>query len=166
MGRYIRGNVQEKLDLGTLAPSTLVSTNFDDVVVEKTLVSSLIASYSIDQFTPAANTGPFMIVIAHSDYSDAEIEQVIESTGSWDQGDLIDQEIGNRKVRIIGIMRDAFTVGDSMTLQNGKLIKTKLNWLLMTGQTLKFCVYNLGSVAVATTDPDCHCVGHVNLFPK
>lgn len=166
MGRYIRGTVDDEVNLGTLAGSTLVSALFGNVVNERTLVSSLVAAWSLVTVTPVAGVGPVMCGVAHSDYTDAEIEAVIEATGSWNEGDLVAQEIGRRKVRRIGIFDTPQAVEDAVSLNDGKAIKTKLNWILLQGQSLRLWAYNMGGSAFATTTPVVRAQGHANLFPK
>ncbi len=169
MGRYIRGNVDESLTLTTLQPRDVASIDFDETVNERTLVSSLVAAYSLDDLTEGAGIGPIMVGVAHNDYTTAEVEEFIENTGSWDEGDLVSQEVGKRKIRVIGIFETAASVATGLgaaTLNDGKAIKTKLNWILNQGQTLRLWAYNLGTAAVATTVPEISCQGHVNLFPK
>ncbi len=165
MGNYMKGSVEEELDLGTLAARTLVSVIFDQVTSEKTFASSLVATWSLDDFTNAIGDGPIAVGVAHSAYSDAEIEAVIEATGDWNQGNLIQQEIGRRKVRIIGVFRTSQADSQGIAVLNdGRPIKTKLNWSLNTGQSLRLWAYNQGSSALATTTPNVRCIGHVNLW--
>ncbi len=166
MGRYIRGSVDESLALGTLAAKTVIAGNFDETVNERTLVSSVVARWAMINFTPGTLDGPILCGVAHSDYTDAEIEEWIENTGSWDEGDLVNQEIGGRKIRRVGIFDTPAAATQAAVLNDGKAIKTKLNWILLQGQTLKHWFYNLGTSALATTDPECSTQGHVNLFPK
>ncbi len=164
--RYIRGSVDEQLDLGTLAAKTLVGTAFDNTVAERTYVSSIVASWSLQGFTQASDDGPILVGVAHSDYTDAEIEEVIENTGSWDEGDLISQEKNARKVRKVGILGQGEGVDEAFRLANGRKIKTKLGWILNAGDTLRLWAYNLGASALATTDPEVQVEGHANLWPK
>ncbi len=164
--RYLKGSVDENLPLGTLAARTLVVATFDEGVNERTLISSIVASYSLSDVTPGDNIGPVMVGVAHSDYTAAEIEAVIENTGSWNEGTLVENEIAKRKVRIIGTFPQSPSAGATVVLNNGLPIKTKLNWILTQGQTLDLWAYNLGSAAFATTDPDVHCQGHANLWPQ
>ncbi len=169
MGRYIRGSVDEELSIGTLAATTLISTPFDNTVIERTLVSSLVAVWGIDDWTPAAGDGPLQVGLAHSDYSSAEIEAWIEATSSWSESDKISQEVNSRLVRTVGILVSPSAVGDGSggsRLNNGNPIKTKLNWILNTGQTLRVWAYNTGSSAFATTVPIMRVQGHANLWPK
>ncbi len=169
MGRYIRGSVDEELSIGTLAALTLISTPFDNTVIERTLVSSLVASWAIQEWTPAANDGPLMVGIAHSDYTSAEIEEWIEATTSWSEADKIAQEVNSRKIRAVGTFVSPGAVGDgagAAKLNDGKVIKQKLNWILNTGQTLRVWAYNSGSSAFGTTIPLVQVQGHANLWPR
>lgn len=167
MGQYLKGKIQLRLDLGTLAANTLVGTPMSGTVIEKTLISSIVASWSLADFTNAIGDGPITVGVAHSDYTDGEIENFIEQSGSWNQGDKVGQEVAKRLVRIVGTFPSS--VADSsgiITLQEGKMIKTKLNWLLVTGQTLRVWAYNSGDSALGTTDPDMVVTGHANLWPR
>ncbi len=166
MGKYLKGNIDEALSLGTLAADTLVSAPFDETVAEKTLVSSVVATWSLSDFTDALAVGPISVGLAHSDYSDAEIEAVIESTGSWNEGDLVSQEVAKRLVRKIGTFQSGLGATAEMVLNDGKPIKTKLNWTMLTGAGLRLWAYNEGESAVATTVPVVRIQGHANLWPR
>jgi hypothetical protein len=101
--RYIRGNVNEVLPLLTLGPTAVVSTPNGDVVDEKSWISSLVARWSMQGFTPTVDDGPIMVGVAHSDYTNAEIEAWIELTTGWAEGDLVSREIAKRKIRKVGV---------------------------------------------------------------
>ncbi len=164
--RYIRGNIDLNGNLGTLAPTTAILLIPADVVEERTLISSVINSFSLSGFTKGDNIGPLSIGIAHSDYSLAEIEAWIEQSTGWAEGDKVSQEVAKRLIRRIGVFDNPIDVGDSVSLNDGKPIKMKLNWILTTGQNVKYFIYNEGSAALATTDPNCHISGHANLWPR
>lgn len=164
--KYLRGSVDESVLGGTLAAKTVISAIFDEVVQERTLASSIVATYAMGNWTIGSGRGPVMIGIAHSDYSDAEIEAMIESTGSWDEGDLVQQELAKRKIRRIGIFAAPDNSSEDAVLNDGNPIKTKLNWVLLQGQTLRLWIYNTGTAAFATSDPVFHCQGHINLWPS
>ncbi len=167
MGKYVRGSVDDTVSLPTLGASTAVSEVMSGLVNERTLVSSIVAAYSMDNFTQDTADGPIAVGVAHSDYTDAEIEAYIENTGSWNEGDKVSQEIGKRQIRRIGIFTGNISAAvDSVVLNDGKLIKTKLNWILLQGQGLRLWAYNMGSSALATTIPVVHAQGHVNLWPR
>ncbi len=167
MAGYMKGSVDERLALLTLGATTLLSIDFDDAtVIERTLVSSIVASWTMGDYTVVANDGPVMVGVAHSDYTDAEIEEVIENTGSWNAGDKIQQrEVSRRLIRIVGIFGVSGQAGGPTVLRNGQPIKTKLNWMLETGQTLSLWAYNLGNSPL-TTGAIVHLQGHANLFTK
>ncbi len=162
-GRYLRGRVDESLQLSTLAANALVSNTWDEAAVERTLISSIVSTWTLSQLT--APQGPVIFGVAHSDYTDAEIEEVIENAGSWDPGDKISQERAKRLVRQIGV----FNADDSqagpmdVTINEGQPVKTKLNWVLTTGDTLKMWAFNTGE-ALSTTDPQMRAEGHANLW--
>lgn len=164
--RYIRGNIELNIDIGTLAAKTLAAQVNGSVVEEKTFLSSVVARYNLSQVTPLAGVGPLVFGLAHSDYSAAEIEAFLEQTGSWTEGDKISQEVARRKIKIVGQFEK--TDSSAITTVNyneGKPIRTKLGWVLTTGQTFDLWIYNMGEVAYASTDPDLTMIGHANLFP-
>ncbi len=167
MGRYIRGNVDENLGLGTLGAGTAVSVSFDETVNERTLVSSLVASWSLSNWTPINDVGPIVVGVAHSDYTDAEIQAYLDNTGSWNEGDKIQQrEVGRRLIRRVGQFEIPDDAQSAVVLNDGKPIKTKLNWILLQGQTLRYWAMNQGTAAIATTNPDVRLQGHANLWPR
>ncbi len=166
MGKYLRGNCDEVLSLGTLAGSTALEGAFGQTVNERTLVSSIVATYTLSGMTPAGSVGPITVGVCHGDYTSAEIEAWIENTGSWNETDLPAQEIAGRKIREIGVFDVPADALSAAVLNDGKPIKTKLNWILTQGQTLNLWAYNSGSLPLATTVPVVRAQGHVNLFPK
>lgn len=165
--RYIRGNIDENLSLGTLAAGTLVGVAFDETVNERTFVSSVVCSWSLSNWTAGDDDGPIVVGLAHGDYSDAEIEAYIENTGSWNEGDLVQsREVGRRLIKRVGQFMVTDIQAETIhTLNNGMPVKTKLNWVLNQGATLKYWAYNQGASALATTDPDVRIQGHANLWP-
>ncbi len=168
MGRYIRGNVDEELALAALASKDVVGAVFDEVVNERTYVSSIDAKYAISNWTDTSGAGPVIFGVAHSDYTDAEVEEWIESTGQWNEGNLVaSREIGRRLIREIGTFETMPRAADEVVAAfDGRSKKTKLGWILLQGQTLRLWAYNAGSAAIATTVPSLTANGHVNLFPK
>lgn len=164
MSGYIKGNVDESLSLGTLASAALIAGDFDESTTEKTLVSSLVATWSMDQLSLAQ--GPILVGVAHSSYSATQIEEVLEASASWARGSLVAQEVAKRLVRTIG-----FFVGDGSTVQDavlneGRPIKTKLNWMLDTGQTLQIWAFNRSDSALSITVPIIRLSGHANLWSR
>ncbi len=163
MKGYLKGNVDEELSLGTLAAETLVADTWDESPEEQTLISSIVCTWALNNLT--SPQGPLIFGIAHSDYSDAEIEAVIENVASWDRGSKVEQEIAKRLVRQIGQFASQELAGSvDVDFNDGKPMKTKLNWVLNTGDTLKMWVYNVSATALSTTVPILHCNGHANLW--
>ncbi len=164
MKRYLRGSVDENLALSTLGSKVLIGDTWDESPEEKTLISSIVCQWSLDQLT--SPQGPILFGVAHSDYTDAEVEEVIENAGSWDAGSKVEQEVAKRLVRIIGsFVSDSGGTGPvDLKFNDGRMLKTKLNWVLNTGDTLKMWAYNLSGTPLATTDPQMRCSGHANLW--
>ncbi len=163
-GRYMKGRIDEALQLGTLAAATIVTDLWNDSVVDRTLLSSILCTWTLSNLTTAQ--GPIAFGVAHSDYTDAEIEACIETIDSWNEGNLPAREVGNRKVRQIGTFVGEAAAGGTVDVQfnDGKPIKTKLNWILTNGDALTMWAYNLSTGALATTDPLMRAVGYANLF--
>lgn len=155
---FYQGNVEEQLPLSTLAANDLIAVNFDESTNHSALLTSLKATFSISGFT--AGEGPIIVGIAMGDYTDAEIEAFVELTaGSWGVVDLVQREIANRLIRRIGAF-DSQKTGDVLNL--GRPIKTRLNWRIPEGETLKLWAYNQNA-APLTTGAIVRCDGHVNL---
>ncbi len=164
--RYLRGKIDEKVDLGTLGAGVVISAVGGGLVQERTFVSSIVATHSLSEFTQAVGDGPISVGVAHSDYTDAEIEAYLETGGTWDEGNKITQEIAKRKIRRIGTFQQVdISLGNSV-LNDGRLMKTKLNWIINQGQGLRYWAYNDGESALGTTDPDYNIQGHANLWPR
>ncbi len=87
---------------------------------------------------------------SHSDYSAAEVEECLEQSGSIDLGSKIAQEQANRLVRTVGVFSGGIASASGLNLNDGKPIKTKLNWRLSSGDTLNIWIWN-GSGVVWTT---------------
>ncbi len=164
--RYIKGNVDEFIVPTGLAAESLLTKDFQDVVTETTWVSSIEASYSLRNWTPTINAGPLLMGYAHSDYSDTEIETFIEQSTNWDQSNLVAQEVTKRKIKIIGQMNPADAIAETSVFKEGRIVKTKLNWMLSTGATIQFWVYNVGGAAVASSSPNLSQHGTAHLWPR
>ncbi len=132
-------------DLATLATITAIkSTLLASPVGSPYRVMSVKATWSVVPFT--AGDGPLVVGISHGDYTITEIKEFIESAGSIDVGDKIAQERSKRLIRIVGTHS---SVTDN-TLNAGRPITTKLNWLIPLGKTLSFWIYNDGAGSLTT----------------
>ena len=164
--KYLRGNVDESALLTSLAGEDVTETVFDDSVIERTFISSMVAAWSLSNFTPVTDCGPIMVGVAHNDYSAADIENWIENSGAWDEGDLVSQELAKRKIRMVGIFPIPASAAETVVLNDGQPIRTKLGFILNAGLTLNLWCYNLGTATVQTTVPKVRCQGWANLWPK
>ncbi len=166
MSGYVKGNIDLNFNLGSLAGADVLAQATQDAVSERSRITSIDCSYAISNQTPTADAGPLIMGVSHSDYSDAEIEEWIELQTGWDVADLVSREISSRLIRRIGTFPGVEVATEDAVLNNGRPVKTRLNWPLESGQNLKFWVYNTGTAALATTTPDCSVAGHANLFTK
>ncbi len=163
-GRYIGGAIDHVLTMATLASNTLVGSLLTQTVTDTCRVSSIKCIYSLDNLTPTQNAGPIVCGVAHGDYTDAEVEAWLESTGSWAIADMVAAETQSRRCRIIGSFATPSAATQSVVLNDGKPIRTKLNWVLAEGQTLRVWAYNPGTAALATTVPNLKVNGKANLW--
>ncbi len=164
--RYLKGQIDFELSLGTLGANDTISGTIADTLEESAWLSSVRALWSIIDFTVGTADGPIMVGISHSDYSGTEIEEWIEVQGSWKSGDKIAQEIARRKIRKVGVFMNLSTAtAGTDVLNEGRPITTKCNWLLTTGQTVRFWAYNTGT-GTLTTGSFLHVNGHANLWPN
>ncbi len=139
------GKIEVLVTLATTANNTVVATNLTDVLDEEAFLISVKATWSIRSLT--AGEGPLLVGLAHSDYTAAEVEEWVENTGSWERGNMVQQEIARRKIRQVGVFD-----GQSATekLENGVKITTPCKWGLITGDSIKFWVYNKSGAALTT----------------
>ncbi len=163
---YVRGSIDHKLNINTLAGSTVVGSLIGNTVVDRTYLSSVKAAWSLDGVTKATDVGPLMVGIAHSDYSDTEVEEWIESLTNWDAGNLTAQEKGRRKIRMVGVFTNADEPTTWEVLNDGKPITTKCKWILFEGDTVRVWAYNMGPNAFSSTVPHLRVQGHANLWPQ
>ncbi len=164
MTKYLKGAIDQVLTFTGLAAGDVVGGNFDETVPDSTLCSSIVAAYTFGSILNDAD-GPYVFGVAHSDYTDAEILEYLVNDGSWTRGNQIGQEMARRKIRRIGswAANQAATANTGDYMWNeGRKVKTKLNWMLQEGQTLKYWVFNRGGVAVSTGNLIAD--GHANLW--
>ncbi len=136
--------------VGALATEDVASVAITGAAADKIRFISFNSTYTwVD--SGAIGDGALEFGLAHSDYSAAEIEACLESAGSIDLGDKVAQEVANRWVRRVGTISDATTAaGMEKQFNDGRQVKTKLNWLMSAGDTLNIWFRN-GSGNVYTT---------------
>ncbi len=136
--------------LGALVTGDVLSGAASAAAANTLRIISLDMAWGIVDLGAGSDDG-FTFGVAHSDYSAAEIEECLEATGSMDIGDKIEQERANRLVREIGtVSPQAAVAGGGATFNDGKRVKTRLNWVLAIGDSLSVWVRNASSANYTT----------------
>ncbi len=151
--------IASSIQIAALASSDVVAGAISGTLSEQTRIVSAELAYSITDLGAEVDDGQ-EIGLNHSDYTAAEVEEALEAATSMDFGDKIAQERANRLVRSLGFASGRAIADQSIALNDGKPIKTRLNWLLTTGDTLNVWVRN-GSDTVYTTGAALAVVGHL-----
>ncbi len=83
--------------------------------------------------------GPLQVGYAHGSYSATQIKEFIESGASISIGNKLADEQAGRLIRLVGTFS-----GDNAeeTLNDGKPIKTRLNWAIPIGTNFNKFIYN------------------------
>ncbi len=135
-------------------------------------ITALAAGDVITGFLTVASTDPFRVIstdlnysvvnlgaaiddgqefgMAHSDYTAAEVEECLEAQTAINPGNKVGQEQANRLVRSVGTVAGQGLAGASLGFNDGKPVKTKLNWHMAIGDALNVWIRN-GSQVVYTT---------------
>ncbi len=145
------------MTLGALAANTGLLDRTDSSVASRAYLLSMEAVHSIIGLAAGESVA---LGVAHSDYTLAEVEEWIENTTGWDEGDLISQEINRRKIRSIGV----FT-SEETAINEGRMLKTKLGFIVNTGDGLNFFLYNPDAAGL-TTGSEWTSMGHVWIKPQ
>ncbi len=149
--------------VGALDTLDVTSGPITDAAADKLRFISLIASWSWSDLA-ASQDDALTFGVAHSDYSAAEIEECLEATGTIDLGNKVAQEQSNRLVREIGVFgNEAAATISGIPFNDGKPVRTKLNWLMSAGDTLQVWMRN-ASGTIYTTGSRLICSG--NLWVK
>ncbi len=147
-GRYTLRKVRTipKITVGTLATVTVVVGALSGASTAAYRLISCSHTWSLSDHT--AGEGPYTVGYAFSDYSVGEIKEAIEISNSISPSDKVAQEKANRWVRIVGQF-----AGDqvSESLNDGKPIKTRLNWFVPIGSSVNAFLYNEDNAANQTT---------------
>ncbi len=144
-----RVKITNTASIGALASADVSFAALTDAVTGTMRCMSLNGVWSLRDVA-AATDDAYAFGVSHSDYSAAEIEECLEAAASIDLGDKVAQEQANRLVRQIGTFGNVATVGGGATLNDGKPVKTRLNWLLSIGDSLSLWTRN-GSGTIYTT---------------
>ncbi len=143
--------IASSTSIGALATLDVTSGTITNAPTDKIRFISVDLAYSWSDKTPADDGLEFGL--AHGDYSAAEIEECLEAQSAIDVGDKTEQERADRLVRTVGIISgggDGVAAAGGSVFNDGKPMKTKLNWLMGAGDQLQVWVRN-GSATVYTT---------------
>ncbi len=144
---------QNTVALVTTASDAVVIATIGQTVTEERRFLSIETTVSLVDLT--SGDGPLTVGVAHSDYTAAEIEGSLELFANWDEGDMIAREKSRRWIRTLGILSEL-----EPTLNEGRVLKTRLNWRVASGDTLSFWVMNRGGTP--TTGALVKFDGHIN----
>ncbi len=134
---------------GALASGDVIVAAITAVVTDPIRVITADLSHQIIDLGAVADDG-YEFGYAHSDYTAAEIEECLEQSGTIDLGSKIAQEQGNRLVRTVGVISPQPVVSAGGQFNDGKTMKTKLNWRLSSGDTLNLWIRNSSQTAWTT----------------
>ncbi len=129
--------------LSTLAGVTALTTGLTGAADGAYRLVSANGVHSVLSLT--AGEGPITVGFAHSDYTVTEIKEAIESALAISVGDKIAQEKANRLVRVVGEISAAEPI-----MNEGRPVKTRLNWLIPIGKVVNMFAYNNNSGALTT----------------
>ncbi len=141
-----RVRVAQAVTLGTLANVTVVAQGLTGNADAGYRCISITSLWTLKNLT--AGERPVHVGYAHSDYTVTEIKECIEGGAAISIGNKISNEQANRLVRLVGTFGVAAEADDS--LNDGKPIKTRLNWAIPIGKEVVAFAYN-DSGAVLTT---------------
>ncbi len=139
-----RVGISPELNLATLASDTAIVSGLTGVAADTYRAMSVKAVWSLSGLT--AGEGPITVGFAHSDYTVTEIKECLEAAGAIDFGDKVAAEQANRLVRTVGQFSEA-----NSSLNDGKPIKTRLNWLISIGEEVNIFAFSEDDQANLTT---------------
>lgn len=148
-GRYALRGVRYSISnpLGTLGNITVISVGITGSADGAYRMISVQGVWSLKNLT--SGEGPIVVGFAHSDYTVVEVKEAIEANASISVGDKVTNEKANRLVRIVGVFEGD---GDDLdtTLNDGRPIKTRLNWFIPIGKAVNLFAYNDSGATLTT----------------
>ncbi len=168
---YKRGNQPRKVKIassvgaGALTPGDVISGGIIGTSTEAYRLLSVNLAYSWSEIASLIDD-TLQFGLAHGDYTAAEIEECLEAGGALAMGDKITQERANRLVREIGVIEGEIgSAGEGDVFNDGRKLKTRLNWLMSTGQVLQMWIRN-GSGIIWTTGSNLVVIGEMWILDK
>ncbi len=165
--------VSQETDLssGITAKDLVKDQLTDDTADDNFILTSCDLTWvsHIEQGAEPIDIGPLQFGLAKSDYSDSEIEAWVENPSGFTRANLIQQEISNRVIKLVGAFTyPAVAAAAKVTsnpVNNNLPIHTRMNWRILEGQSLSLWVYNAGNDdVVATSGQDVNVYGKLNGF--
>ncbi len=141
-------------NLLTQADHVFVGTELTSVLTDDAYIMSMDITVATNGLT--AGEGPLTVLVAHSNYSDAQVGEWYGANANWDLGNKIVQEQGRRQCRIIGVIPG---LASNESLLDGRKFRVKLGWQMFEGDTLQFGVFTEGQAANLTTGCELHING-------
>ncbi len=147
-GRYTLRPVRiaQAITLGALANVTVISQGLTGNADAAYRCISLTTLWTLKN--AATNQKPVHVGYAHSDYTVTEIKEFIEGGSAISIGNKVSNEQANRLIRLVGTFGMATEVDSS--LNDGKPIKTRLNWALPIGKEVVAFAYNDSGASLTT----------------
>lgn len=156
----LRGvRIASSVTVGALAAFDVTKGAVTSPAADTYRLVSIKAAYNLNDLGAEADDGQ-EIGLAHSDYTAAEIEECLEAAESIDLGNKVEQERANRLVRSLGFLSGRAIADQSISLNDGQPVKTKLNWKMAIGDTLDLWIRN-GSDTVYTTGATVGVIGQM-----
>lgn len=154
---YRKLPVDETMALATTGSDAVVASDFDSTFDEPNRVLSVVLTWAVKALTSGET--PLVVGISMGDYTAAEIEEALEAQNSWASSNLVGNEQARRFIRTVGVIAG---VNADISLADGRTIKTRLNWRVPGGQTLKVWLWNK-SGATLTTGAFLEVQGHAHV---
>ncbi len=151
--RRVRFDAQ--IALATTANQVVVTSGLTGTSANPYRCKSVKVTWNLKNLTPGQ--GPILFGYAHSDYSVGEIKECLEVGTSIDRGDKVALEQANRLVRLVGSFDGLLS---EEKFNEGRPMKTKLNWAIGIGDEVSMFIYN-DSGGAFTTGAFCDVLGEM-----
>ncbi len=141
-----RVRITPELALSTLGSDTVITVALTGASTIAYRCVTVKGTWNLSNLT--GGQGPITVGYAHSNYTVTEIKECLESAASISPGLKIEEEQANRLVRIVG----TFEATGTASLNDGRPIKTRLNWLIpasASGTHVVMFAYNEGTSAIS-----------------
>ncbi len=135
--------------IGALAAGDVIVSAFTATSTNPYRIMSIDTTWSLSELGAAIDDAQ-EFGVSHSNYTAAEVEQCLEANAAIDIGAKVEQEQANRLVRQIGVFTGSGGVGSGLQFNDGRPVKTRLNWHIGIGNTLNVWVRNATGVVYTT----------------